>query len=342
VRFLRKRMKTKSSDKFKTNTKVKKNLSKLVKKQSVLVSACNTTSPEKFIKDVSSSKMEMLRRGRRKAKPNLKKVSKNEAQTISDSEADFESLPENPILCYFPSYPGARRSVHHSDYISLEPGRYITDVTVDFAFRYEELFRDPEKVWLLSTEFAQILAAGSWWDDERLNLSLSNSKLWQADGAKIVLLPVCFSSHFYGLAAVLDPNQPTLVILESIGGPFAREPPVAQIFREFLAEQKQLLDGGKVEFKTIIPEVPRQEPNSNNCGLFLIAFMRKLVENHTNFIERVNRCDLADWFPALSVAGLRSEIAKLISLLAEEQRRPDGVLAGVGLQVPGIDFSEVR
>ena len=112
-----------------------------------------------------------------------------------------------------------------------------------------------------------------------------------------MLLPLCHASHFYGLVAVLDEDQPLLVILESLGGSFAKEPPITKIFIEFLAEQRQLLDGRRVEFKIVTPEVPRQAPGSNNCGLFLIKYMRKIIETPEDFVEKVKNCKLADWFP---------------------------------------------
>lgn len=339
VRFF-KILKTKVSQVKKVNQTLLK-AKQINSRKSVIVSDRNIPSPSKFIKDLKSKKMRKVR-SKIKAEFNHKKVMSDEVNVLSDTEEPKPSPnPPNPIVCYFPGYAGKRRSVHNADYSSLEPGRYLTDMSVDFAFRYEEIFREPEEVWLLSTEFAQILGGGNWWEDARMEKSLENSKLWQEDGAKIVLLPVCHSSHFYGLAAILDPAQPTLVILESLGGNYAIEPPVASSFKQFLTEQKQLLDGSIVEFKTLIPSVPRQTFRSNNCGLFLIEFMRKIVEKPREFIDKATRNSLADWFPHQLVASLRSEIATLMILMGEEQRNPLGVLAGQSMDLPDIGMAQV-
>ena len=344
VRFIRRMVKSKR----KTARKLKKSIlrgKKILKSRrkvpTVKVSELNTTSPAKLIKDKISKKRggRRLGRGRTKAKSLIKNWLEEDV-TVSESEDTISSpVPPNPLVCYFPGLPGSQRSLNNSDYYSLKPGRFLTDVTIDFAFSYEEIFRDPKEVLLLSTEFAQILGGGNWWDDERLNRSLLNSKLWQDDGVKLVLLPVCYSSHFYGLVAVLDPVEPLLYILESLGGCYSKEPPVATDFRDFLSEQKQLLDGSRLEFKTVTPIVPRQAAGSNNCGLFLIQFMRKIVENPTNFIERATSCDLAKWFPPLHVDCLRAEISKLLFLMAIEQREPSQALAGKSLQITELQFS---
>ena len=344
VRFIRKmvkRVKGKTAKKLKKGALRSKRNVNPKRIVPVRVSELNTTSPGKLIKDKISKRR--LVRGVVKGKIKVKSMNnwlEEDDVIVSESEdVTFKPAPPNPIVCYFPGLPGSRRSLNRSDYNSLRPGRFITDMTVDFAISYEQIFRDPKEVLLLSTEFAQILGGGNWWDDERLNRCLVNSKLWQTEGVKLVFLPVCHSSHFYGLVAVLDPVEPVLVILESLGGIYSKEPPVATEFKEFLCEQKQLLDGSRLVFKTSTPSVPRQAASSNDCGVFLVQFMRKIVENPQNFIERVENCDFSDWFPPQCVAGLRDEMSKLLYLMANEQRMPSQVLAGESLQITELKFS---
>ena len=155
VRFF-KIFKTKLSQVKKVNQTLLK-AKQINSRKSVIVSDRNIPSPSKFIQDLKSKKMRKVR-SKIKAEFNHKKVMSDEVNVLSDTEEPKPSPnPPNPIVCYFPGYAGIRRSVHNTDYSSLEPGRYLTDMSVDFAFRYEEIFREPEEVWLLSTEFAQIL-----------------------------------------------------------------------------------------------------------------------------------------------------------------------------------------
>ena len=310
--------------------------------KSVFIADRNILSPSKFIHDLCSARghSQDVKKSASNAKIKKCQAKRNEEFIdISDSEENNAqpTNPSNPLVCYFPSYPGARRSLNESDYMSLRPGRFLTDVTVDFTFCYEEFFRNQKEVCLLTTEFAQILGGGNWWNNPKVTAYLTDSKLWEPDGVKIVLLPVCFSSHFYGLAAVLDPMKPLIVVLESLGGSFSNAPPILPVFKNFLAEQRQLLNGSKTVFEVITPSVPRQ-PNSCDCGLFLVTFMRKIIEDPKDFVRKSKESLLSDWFPVEEVGGLRSEIATLLSLIAKEQRLPDGALAGKESTLPEIDF----
>ena len=85
--------------------------------------------------------------------------------------------------------------------------------------------------------------------------------------------------------------------------------------------------------------MPRQTVSSNDCGVFLVQFMKKIVESPEDFIERATNCDFSDWFLPNTVAGLRGEISKLLYLMANEQRRPFQVLAGESLQITELKFS---
>lgn len=324
----------------------------------VIISDHNSVSPRKIIQDlrkkVNGSRKSFQKRNQIKGVDKnvdfISDISDTDEANVSDLTETIEitnspppnpSQPPIPLICYFPSYPGSRRSLNLSDFSSLRPKNFVTDVTLDFAFCYENFFHVHEKVCLLSTEFAQILAGGHWWNDKRLKLYLEESKLWQPDGAKIVLLPVCHASHFYCLAAVLDEDKPIIVVLESLGGSFSIEPPVLKEFESFLSEQKQLLTGSQSYFEIVCPIVPRQRQTSNDCGLFVIKYMREIVKDPERFIKRVADSSLNDWFPVEEVDGLRRELADLLLLLAKEQRLPGRELAGQDLTTPDIDFRYV-
>ena len=256
---------------------------------------------------------------------------------VSDTE-EPSRIPHNPLVCYFPNLSGDRRSYNLSDYKSLRPFRFLTDVTVDFAFCIENYYEISKDVFLLSTELAQIFSGGNWWNDPRLINYIEDAKLWDPEGVKLVLLPLCYSSHFYVLAAILDPENPLLVILESIGSYYSNEPPVVKVFETFLMEKKQLLGHDQTKFKKVTPEVPRQKQGSNDCGLFAITFMKKIRSQPDDFIRRVKNSSLADWFPSDEVDSLRYELANQLSQLAQNQRLPGHELDGDLLSLPVINF----
>ena len=92
-----------------------------------------------------------------------------------------------------------------------------------------------------------------------------------------------------------------------------------------------------VEAVTIAPEVPRQSPGSNDCGVHLLENISRIQENPLQFIARAQIDNLKDWYPTASLVKRRSELAGTIRRLGEDQRLPGGLHEGEGpLQLPSL------
>lgn len=61
-----------------------------------------------------------------------------------------------------------------------------------------------------------------------------------------------------------------------------------------------------ITYRTFIPAVPRQKAKSNDCGLFMLKFVKKIVSNPTEFILKGKTDGLKRWF------NVRSQITRKI------------------------------
>ena len=149
----------------------------------------------------------------------------------------------------------------------------------------------------------------------------------------MVVLPLVWRSHFYGLVATLE--EETCYVLESLGASFGKPPPHSWKFCRFLELLREEAGTVGPDFQVKVVQVPRQGTRSNNCGLFLLKFVDKILEETRDFLVRAREDALADWFPASEVDGKREEVAGHIRQLATDQRLPGGELEGVVLDLLG-------
>ena len=156
------------------------------------------------------------------------------------------------------------------------------------------------------------------------------AKPWEAGGCRVVTLPWIDHGHYFLLVAVLD-VQPILYILESLGN--YPEPVGTGVLRQFLVERRLQCGGPLVDFDTVTPVVPKQEPGSNDCGVFLMEMATLITMNPEVFIYEAASNSLSDWFCRTSLRGRRQEMASLLKSLGEEQRSPGGVLENEGALV---------
>lgn len=277
-----------------------------------------------------------------------------ETVVLSDTEVSLDDQDSwTQQICLAPPVPGqiGDNVITKLDYASLAPGSFVTASTVNWWLRlldhqYAVLGdQDVRPVLVLSTEFYQQMER---WDpaigvlDENLGLQYwtERARLWQG-GSRLVILPACWRSHFYALVAVLDPNQPMLYILESLGGQFARIPPFAKKLCSFLQLLRTEENEECLAFKTVFVTVPRQKPNSNNCGMFCLKFIELILERPEEFEQRAKDRDLSDWFPVDCVDSKRMELIQHINQLASDQRQPGGEMAEKRLALPLLQPSVV-
>lgn len=215
------------------------------------------------------------------------------------------------------------------DYSSLTPRLYITDSLINFGLRLSVYKYNTPLVLVLSTDFSVRLMTWSQSDPDKHGLLnwATQAGLWTGSGARYVLLPVVWSSHYYLFVGVLDFASPTVYILESIGTDhFARAPPVIQQFINFLEFLQVREQVSKQKFMVEIPPVPRQSDYSNNCGVFLLHFAELIIENPTDFELKVSSGNLESWFDADILLTRRQELVELIKDMAIHQHGPGGEL----------------
>ena len=140
-----------------------------------------------------------------------------------------------------------------------------------------------------------------------------------------------------------DPGQPAIITLDSLGLPHA---PTIRILKDYLSEEAKDKRGGMQLDDTQIrgitaKQIPLQK-NYCDCGLFLLGYMDKFVEDPKLFVTKILQRqydETKDW-PKLLPSIMRTNIRELVQRLHVEQggarialkrkspiKTPDSVLA---------------
>ena len=224
------------------------------------------------------------------------------------------------IVCSFPydkDHP-AKDALYQRDLESLQPRVFITDGVVDFYLRYSQP-NGPlgQTVFLINTSNAQQLESWHWSKIPSLKDLVPLARLYDG-GCRIVFMAWCEFSHFFGIVAVCD-ETPVIYVLESIGR--YPEPRGVAVLSNFI---QQIRDSKKLPQVTIPSktlDVPRQPSGSNNCGIFLMKNVTAVLESPEEFLKKAPRNELANWYPAESLANGRSEIIATIRGLQKAQTK---------------------
>ncbi|KAL4894496.1 hypothetical protein BDV59DRAFT_175579 [Aspergillus ambiguus] len=118
-----------------------------------------------------------------------------------------------------------------------------------------------------------------------------------------------------------DVNQPIIVTFDSLN--MGRSPTISTL-REYLCAEARSKQGMEID-KTLIKgmkarEIPLQ-PNFSDCGLYLLAYVEKFVQDPDTFIRRLLRKEMdekADW-PRLRPGLLRARLRDFLDDLYDEQ-----------------------
>ena len=128
-------------------------------------------------------------------------------------------------------------------------------------------------------------------------------------------------------AKVLDPDQPAIVILDSLG---LSHSPTVRVLKDYLhAEANDKRGSMDWEDKQLRGVTAKQIPHQDNfcdCGLFLLGYLEKLVANPREFVSKTLRREYdekKDW-PLLKPSEMRISIRELIQRLHAEQTRERG------------------
>ena len=331
--------------------------------ESVRNSSSSSYESLRFLEKIKSRGRPKRTRTGRLSFPKSKKPRSSaglEAGPKQDSSLNIptnESLPEGPKkeivinddapdpiytgwkqVCMAPPGVGqvGENIVTKQDYSSLAPGKYITDSIINWRLReLDHLYNlDSRSVLVLSTCFYERLKCWSGKEvtrDTARQLGVNNWLNSSIKSANLVLLPVCWQSHFYLLVAILDTTIPSIQVLESIGGPhYGAIPPMTEMFGKLLLTVLEL--PGVSNFVVSLPVVPRQ--TGNDCGLFCMTYAEIILKDPVEFILLVSNHGLADWFSPSSVLDMRQKLAERIQLLSVEQRKEGGPMCEQHLDSP--------
>ena len=254
-----------------------------------------------------------------KVKFNKKNSEVNKKQKKIQQESNGSNLGK--IVCSFPydkDHP-EKNALYETDLESLKPRIFITDVVVDFFFRYSQP-NGPlgQAVFLINTSSAQQLESWHWSKIPSLKDLVPSAGLYDNDGCRIVFMAWCEWSHYFGIVAVCD-ETPTIYVLESIGR--YPEPRGAAILSSFIQQIRDSKKLPQVTIPTRTLDVPRQSSGSNNCGIFLMKNATAVLESPEEFLQKAPRNELANWYQSESVANGRADIIAMINGLQKAQSK---------------------
>ena len=133
---------------------------------------------------------------------------------------------------------------------------------------------------------------------------------------QVVLFPIrLMAPQHWVLVVALLGDQPTVVLLDSMAG--NREEDFT-IVREYLEEERRVKGRTGPPFLSLTPSVPQQQ-DGFNCGIYVIMFVKQILQDPTSFAARARADQLADWFCICASSGQRSYWADLIQRRALEQ-----------------------
>ncbi|CAI7616072.1 unnamed protein product [Penicillium pancosmium] len=126
-----------------------------------------------------------------------------------------------------------------------------------------------------------------------------------------------------------DPDQTTIITFDSLD--LARSPTV-RILRDYICEESSSKRGKGVEPKDVKGMRARQiplQPNFSDCGLYLLAYLEKFVQDPDQFIMKLlqREMDEKDDWPPLGSGLLRQRLRDFLDQLYREQ---EWVKAGKG------------
>ncbi|GLA49343.1 hypothetical protein AnigIFM63604_005006 [Aspergillus niger] len=120
-----------------------------------------------------------------------------------------------------------------------------------------------------------------------------------------------------------DVCQPIIITFDSLNVP--RSPTISSL-REYLYEEAKSKKGIEID-KGLIKgmrarEIPLQ-PNYSDCGLYLLAYLEKFVQDPDAFVRKLLRKEMdpkSDW-PPLKSGLLRRRLRKFLDMLYDEQEQ---------------------
>ena len=225
--------------------------------------------------------------------------------TILIPDNDSEAVPDpdhhpgtTPHLCQYPPPPhtgGLCLTI--PDYLTLSKGTFLNDAIIDFYLLY--LFREKlsakmkDEVFLFTSYFFKRLSTepvvGSMMDimerESKLTLAQKRhhrvhtwTKKTKLTHQQLVIFPICKSSHWFLVTAVITSDKIFLVVMDSLGGDNME---AVNLIKEYLfielSKDVISLEAVNKMVKVVHPSLPQQD-NHTDCGVFLLHYVEKMLE----------------------------------------------------------------
>ena len=192
-----------------------------------------------------------------------------------------ETNNDDEVFCSFPFVEDSPRGLdlEITDYNQLEPGRLISNTTIDFFLRL--LQPDGPKgqdVWIMTNFLAQQIRSNS---SCFLQNSL-NANVYEQEGCYIIFMAWIESAHFFSIVGICDVKQhrDKVYVLESIGG--YSEPLGVKVLKDYMNRIRKEKGFKEIEIASSSLNVPMQRPGSYDCGIFLLHNAKLILENPSN------------------------------------------------------------
>ncbi|KAI9676394.1 MAG: hypothetical protein M1817_000551 [Caeruleum heppii] len=120
-----------------------------------------------------------------------------------------------------------------------------------------------------------------------------------------------------------DPSEPVIITLDSLGLPHSV---TTRNLKAYLKEEGDHKKGLEVDVGAISGMTAKQIPQQDNfcdCGLFLLGYMEKLLQNPGELVRKLLLRDLdpvSDW-PDMNPSRMRSDLRELLIQLVKERER---------------------
>lgn len=121
----------------------------------------------------------------------------------------------------------------------------------------------------------------------------------------------------------LSPDQPTIITFDSLDVP--RSPTITML-REYICKEaasKRVVEVDPLAIKGMRARQIPLQPNYSDCGLYLLAYVEKFVQDPDQFIKKLlpREMDVVDDWPPLGSGLLRHRLRNFLDDLYDEQVR---------------------
>ena len=120
----------------------------------------------------------------------------------------------------------------------------------------------------------------------------------------------------------IDATQPAIITFDSLGAP---HPPTIRILKSYLREEglakRNGMEFDETRLKGLTAKQIPQQDNFSDCGLFLLGYMDKFLENPKEFIHKIvkREYDIEKDWPRMDPSEMRTNLRTLIQKLHAQQ-----------------------